>query len=91
MTDDEILARTKQDAIDRVLIVSGHARKRMFERQVSWFDIRKVIETAQTANPRTDKKGRVSWRLNGKDADGDDLTVAVSLDSERIRVVSIFC
>lgn len=91
MTDEEVLALAKRAALDKTLSVALHARERMDERRVSWADVRMAVATAVRAEPRTDEDGRKSWRLTGRDTDGADLTVAVSVGLDgKIRLVSVF-
>jgi hypothetical protein len=60
------------------LEISGHARKRMYQRGAQRADVENAIVTATAAKWQPEHG---TWLLrNGVDCDGDELLVAVALD-----------
>jgi hypothetical protein len=85
--DAEALAEIRRLARRDRIVMTAHARQRMFERGATPRDIRKALLTATTAIYQDDRN---NWRLDGGvDTDGDDLMVICDLEADVI-VVTLF-
>jgi hypothetical protein len=64
-----------------------HGRQRSRERNATVSDIRNAILTAKIATWREDDR---SWRLSGgTDIDGDHLDVAVGIEGNEVRIITV--
>ena len=66
-------------------VVSWHARERMRERGATQADVRSALVDAQSCSQQ--KNG--SWRVEGSDLDGDELTLVVAIE-DGLVVVTLF-
>lgn len=85
MTKSEALDTIRGLALANRIVASGHAQARMVQRNVSMRDIRSALARATGVLPQ--KNG--SWKVDGPDVDGDDLTVVVAIEDGLI-VVTVF-
>ena len=72
-------------ALANRIIMTGHAELRMRQRNVFPGDVRSALVRSKSA--RAQKDG--SWRVDGPDMDGDDLTVVVVIE-DGLVVVTLF-
>jgi hypothetical protein len=86
-TSDEVLKLAKEAMrAGRFWIAPDHVEGlRGPQRHVKYHDIKKAVLTATEATPSGS-----SWRLTGQDLDGDPLTIAIVLDGQSIRIVTVF-
>jgi hypothetical protein len=81
----EVLKTIRGYAAANRITLTGHARKRMAERNVRYADIRTALVNARSCRPADG----TNWRATGPDVDGDDLDVVVALEDGLI-VVTIY-
>lgn len=85
MTAAEALRDVRGYAAAGRYVVSQHARMRMQERGVREADLRNALVNARACSPQ--QSG--NWRVEGRDLDGDDLTVVVAIE-DGLVVVTLF-
>jgi hypothetical protein len=52
------------------LVITGHAEKQMRDRDVTRFEVEKVLKAGAVVMVETDPRGRERWRVAGRDTDG---------------------
>lgn len=67
------------------IILSRHADRRMDQRGASYQDVRHALMNARACRDQGDG----TWRVDGPDLDGDDLTLVVAL-RDGVLVVTLF-
>jgi hypothetical protein len=85
VTLDEALRDIRGYAASGRIRIEVHARQRMRERNVRYADLIHVLSNASAC--ALQPNGR--WRVEGSDADGDDLTAIVVLE-DGVAVVTLF-
>ena len=85
MIADEALGVIRGMARAGRIFISGHARKRMRQRQVEFRDISDALTYATTCKAQADG----SWKTSGLDASRDELVVVVKIEDELV-VVTLF-
>lgn len=85
MTAEETLEEIQEHARWGRVSLTAHARKRMRERSVALDDVYEAIATVQFCVGQDDG----TWRLEGFDMDGDELTVIVELEGEDL-IITVF-
>jgi hypothetical protein len=88
LTPQQVLALAQDAMRAGRFIFTFHAEvERGPQRGAKYHDIKSAILSAKAA----EKQPNGSWRLTGgTDLDGDDLTVAIVVDAQSIRIVSLF-
>jgi hypothetical protein len=69
----------------RIALAEPHVPKRMRERGVRFEDLRCALTGATACHAEPKER----WRVDGRDRDGDDLTVVVVLE-DGVLVVTLF-
>ena len=67
------------------IIVTEHARVRMFERKISIVDIRKAISTGEVIETYQNRKPRPTYLIHG-----NNIHVVVSTDGKRLYYVTAY-
>jgi hypothetical protein len=69
---------------DFLLVIpqGGHAARRMRERGISRADVVKVLKAGAVIVAETDVRKRETWRVAGRDEDGEKIEVVVGLTDE---------
>jgi hypothetical protein len=60
----------------------GHAQKRMRRRRISRADVVKVLKAGAVIQAEQDIRGRETWRVAGRDEDGERIEIVVALTNE---------
>lgn len=86
---NEALATAKGAAERNQLQYTKHAQfDRMPQRRVQARDVKSAILTSKKATWRNEDK---SWKLTGgRDFDGESLDVAIAIEANVVRVVTVF-
>ena len=84
-TEAQALANVRGYASAGRVRFSKHAWLRMYERNATEMDVLHALATAQSCRAAPEER----WRVEGKDRDGDDLTVVVVLENG-VLVVTLF-
>jgi hypothetical protein len=61
------------------LVIKPHAEKRMLERDISRFEIERLLKAGVVVMIETDPGGAERWRVAGRDTDGRQIEVAVEV------------
>jgi hypothetical protein len=77
--------RIVRDLVAGNFVPTGHAEKRMAERNVSEADIQSVGHTCSSIEPQRDGK----FKINGRDMDGEDLSVVCAYDGQTL-IITLF-
>ena len=85
MTPAEALVDIRGYASANRIRYTSHARMRMFQRGITFADVRYALTTA----PACKAEGDGRWKVESADRSGDDLTVIVALESG-VVVVTVF-
>ncbi len=85
MATSEILEEIRENARWGRLIITWHARQRMFERSVFDEDLEEAIETAIKCLEQEDG----TWRVEGFDMEGDELTLIIALEGDNV-IITLF-
>jgi hypothetical protein len=85
VTPVEALADVRGYAGANRIRYTSHARHRMSERRVAFADVRHALMTATLC--RAQPEG--TWKVEGVDRSGDELTVVVALE-DGVYVVTVF-
>ncbi|HLB59709.1 MAG TPA: DUF4258 domain-containing protein [Bdellovibrionota bacterium] len=83
MTPEKVILAALRDGR---FILTIHALERMQKRSVSKEDIKEVGKTATTISYQEDKG---TYRIKGKDLDGEELTVICGID-QGVVIVTFF-
>ena len=81
----QTLAKVRGLASANRIIFTAHAIIRMNERNVLRRDVHRALSGGRECKDRRDG----TFRVTGKDFDGDDLTCAVAIDTS-ISVITVF-
>jgi hypothetical protein len=81
----DVLKNVRGLASANRIIVSGHARVRMRERNVTYADLQSALGNATRCRCGNDDR----WNVVGPDLDGEELTVIVIVESDLI-VVTVY-
>lgn len=65
-----------------VIPTGGHAQQRMRERGIGRSDVEKILRAGSVIRAETDVRGRDTWRVAGRDEDGERIEVVVGLTDE---------
>jgi hypothetical protein len=86
LAPDEALDAIREHALSGRIRLSGHARRRMAERHVSFADVRRAL-----VRPRTCAWQPLggTWRVEGEDVGGEPLTVIAAVLGD-VLVVTVF-
>jgi hypothetical protein len=85
-TPSEVLARLRQAVQARALLVfSTHALRRAGQRGVTRHDVLNALLTATSAC----KQENGTWRIEGLDDDGVELTVIIAF-GHHIEIITVF-
>lgn len=84
MTPTEALTAVRGYAAAGRFVLSGHARQRMSERNVTFRDVRHALTNARSCSAEGER-----WRVKGPDWDGDDLVLVCVLE-DGVIVVTVF-
>jgi hypothetical protein len=57
----------------------GHAAQRMRERSISRSEVEKILKAGSVIRWETDVRGRETWRVAGRDEDGEKIEVVIAL------------
>ena len=85
MTAAEALEKVRGFASAGRYVITQHARLRMAQRNVRDGDLRKALVKARSCRAQADG----TWKVDGPDMDGDDLTVVVAIE-DGLVVVTLF-
>ena len=85
MTPVDALEMIHEYAAANRIAVTDHARRRMRERGVTFGDLQHALANASSCSAQ--ESG--TWRADGRDRDGDELTVVVAIEDGLI-VVTLF-
>lgn len=61
------------------LVIRFHAAERMLERDISRFDIERLLKAGVVVMIETDPDGSERWRVAGRDADGRRIEIVVEV------------
>ncbi len=90
MTSAEALAAIRQAFTMGRYYIGQHASARMRQRRVSYADIARAIASSTAVEAYSDPNrpalppGTTSWRVIGKDIEGDELRIGVDLTLDHL-------
>jgi hypothetical protein len=86
VTADQALVLIRDLAAKGAIAYTRHALDRMDQRGAQRADVKRALSQAQSCSYQAEND---RWKVEGKDLDGDDLTVVVSIEADLI-VVTVY-
>jgi Domain of unknown function (DUF4258) len=69
------------------LVVTPHAEGQMKKRGVARFEVEKILKAGAVVMVETDVRGRETWRVAGRDADGERIEPVVEVRPPSMMVL----